>query len=133
MAKIEQMDYLAMNLGVNKIGCTPCSVYSVISFGVQSFHLFVDDEERHTTSTLAEMITWYWHENSWHYSEWKTLVEIFRDNGEAMYMKDERSVYLSDGCVDKYIGKVYQLAYYFDSVQDFNSTSLEDFLGTDDE
>ena len=46
MAKIEQMDTLVMNLGM---GYKFMRVYSVISFGVESYHVFnFTDEEVYT-------------------------------------------------------------------------------------
>ena len=110
MAKIEQMDQLVMNIGINSVGCTPCSIYFVIAFGVGSFHLFCGDEERFEAETLAEVTEWYWTQNSVHNSSWECVCETFEDKN--LYLKDQRNFYY-DGDEGTIQCKMYELAYYF--------------------
>jgi hypothetical protein len=112
MAKIEQMDQFVMNIGIKNVGCTPCSIYSVIAFGGQSFHLFCNDEERFEAETLAEVTEWYWEQNSVHSSKWESLREIFKDKN--LYLKDQRNFYFYDGNDEIIIhDKMFAVAYYF--------------------
>ncbi len=110
MAKIEQMDNFVMNIGQNNYQCSRCQIYSVISFGVQSFHLFYQGEDRFTAETLAEVHEWYWEQNSVHNSSWGCVCETFEDKN--LYLKDERNFYY-DGDEGTIQCKMYELAYYF--------------------
>jgi len=109
MAKIEQMDKLVMNIGIGNVGCTPCSIYSVISLGVQTFHLFCYDVDRFFAETLVEVTEWYWKENSVHCSEWELLREIFEDKN--LYLKDERNFYFNDE-ENSFECKMFEVSYY---------------------
>jgi hypothetical protein len=112
MAKIEQMDQLVMNIGVENIGCSPCQIYSVISLGVQTFHLFCLDDDVRSTETLNELIEWYWQENSVHHTLWTAVCERFSDKN--LYLKDERNFYFKDNEDTLLIQcKMFEVAYYF--------------------
>jgi len=112
MDKIEQMDNFVMNIGQNNYQCSRCQIYSVISFGVQSFHLFYQGEDRFTAETLSEVTDWYWEQNSLHYHGWSNLVELFSDKN--LYLKDERDFYFYDGNDEIILhDKMFAVAYYF--------------------
>jgi len=120
MAKIDQMDYLVMNLGTGRL--SSMRVFSAISFGVQSFHAFnMFDEEEYTASTIKEMESWYWLKTSIHFDNWDKVIEVFKENGEELYMKDDRWVYINS----VYLCRMFELAYYFSESE---NPTLEGFV-----
>jgi hypothetical protein len=128
MNKIEQMDYLVMNLG---IGLHAMRVFSCITQGVLNFHVFNKfDEEVYTSESIHYIESWYWKETALRFNSWKEMCEVFHENGTEMYMKDQRLIYeVRDNGREMYLCRMYELAYYF---YESENPTYEGFIDMDE-